>query len=59
MSITRRQILQMLGAGLVTFHGPVGTSTWNQFSTGYIPLGIETEIDADNVRISLLEPAVS
>jgi muramoyltetrapeptide carboxypeptidase len=22
-------------AGLVTFHGPVGTSTWNQFSVGY------------------------
>ncbi len=22
--------------GLVTFHGPVGTSTWNQFSTGYV-----------------------
>jgi muramoyltetrapeptide carboxypeptidase len=22
-------------AGLVTFHGPVGTSTWNQFSTSY------------------------
>jgi len=21
--------------GLVTFHGPVGTSTWNQFSVGY------------------------
>jgi len=22
--------------GLVTFHGPVGTSTWNQFSTDYV-----------------------
>jgi len=22
--------------GLVTFHGPVGTSTWNQFSTNYV-----------------------
>jgi len=22
--------------GLVTFHGPVGTSTWNQFSTSYV-----------------------
>ncbi len=22
-------------AGVVTFHGPVGTSTWNQFSTSY------------------------
>ncbi len=22
-------------SGLVTFHGPVGTSTWNQFSVGY------------------------
>jgi muramoyltetrapeptide carboxypeptidase len=22
-------------SGLITFHGPVGTSTWNQFSVGY------------------------
>jgi muramoyltetrapeptide carboxypeptidase len=22
--------------GLVTFHGPVGTSTWNRFSTGFV-----------------------
>jgi muramoyltetrapeptide carboxypeptidase len=36
MCVTRRQILQSLGTGLVTFHGPVGTSTWNEYSTNYV-----------------------
>jgi muramoyltetrapeptide carboxypeptidase len=33
--ITSLLIAFLARSGLVTFHGPVGTSTWNQFSTSY------------------------
>lgn len=33
--ITSLLIALYAKTGLVTFHGPVGTSTWNQFSTSY------------------------
>lgn len=33
--ITSLLIACLARTGLVTFHGPVGTSTWNQFSVGY------------------------
>ena len=33
--ITSLLIALLAKSGLVTFHGPVGTSTWNQFSTSY------------------------
>lgn len=33
--ITSLLIALYAKTGLVTFHGPVGSSTWNQFSTGY------------------------
>ncbi len=33
--ITSLLIAMFARSGLVTFHGPVGTSTWNEFSTSY------------------------
>jgi muramoyltetrapeptide carboxypeptidase len=33
--ITSLLIALLAKSGLVTFHGPVGTSTWNEFSTSY------------------------
>jgi muramoyltetrapeptide carboxypeptidase len=41
-------------AGLVTFHGPVGTSTWNQFSTSYF-----RRILFDGEAVTFQNPAVT
>lgn len=50
--------------GLVTFHGPVGTSTWNDFSTDSfrrVLFGAETPVlrPAEGTRVETMNPGVA
>jgi len=53
MKISRRHVLQRRGAGR---YGSTIGHIEDEFT---VPLGINTEIDIDNGRISLLEAAVT